>query len=126
MKKTLITVASGLLTAASFIWAAPSALAERPRVEWSISMGVPGYYPPPAVYSQPQGFYGAPSVVYAEQYPAPHYGHHERDWQERQWRKRQWREQQWREQQLLEQQLLEQQWRERRWRRHHGHHGHHD
>ena len=111
MKKYLTVVASGLMAGATFMFAATPAMAERPRVDWSINIGSLGYYPPPPVYGQPQAIYSAPYGVYAQQapmYPRAFYGYQEREWQERQWRQRQWRERQWREE---------------RW---HGHHGHHD
>ena len=111
MNRTIISVASGLMSAAILFLTATPALADRPRVEWSISIGAPGYYPPAEVYVPPQApAYVAPYPVYEMQAPyqsAPRYDYYEREWAERQWREQQWREQRWRE---------------RHWRRHHGHH----
>lgn len=100
MKKTAVTIASGLVVAATFMWVPTPAFAERPRVEWSISIGAPGYYPPPAIYGQPQAIYVVPFQGYPEEvplYPETRYGYYERELQKHQWRERQWRERQWRE-----------------------------
>lgn len=121
MRKTFVTFAAGLSTAAAMALSPSIALAG-PRVDWSISIGAPGYYEPAPVYQpapvyspygtaapfySPYGTYQAPARVYAQ--PVLPYGYTD-PWQEREWRRQQWREQQWREQQ----------WRERMWRRQHG------
>lgn len=102
----LTVLLSGLMTAATLMVASAPASAGS-RVDWSISIGAPGYYAQPA-YVQPPVFYAAPQAVYED----PYHDHRAHAWQERQWRR-----QQWREQQLREQQWREQQWRERQWRR---------
>lgn len=97
MKKPLIAIASGLAAAASLMLDSSSAFAA-PRIDWSISVGAPGYYAP-APYAQPYGVYGPPPVVYAAPVPAygdPYYAYRARAWREREWRRQQWREMQWR------------------------------
>ena len=107
VKKPLVAIASALFAAAALTVGSSAALAS-PRVDWSISIGAPGYYQP-APYVQPYGVYGAPAPVYAAPVPAygdPYYAYREREWREREWRRQQWREHHWREMQ---------------WRRHHMH-----
>ncbi len=112
MKKSFATLASGLLAVAALSLATGHASAAS-RVDWSVSVGAPGYYAPAPAYAPAYGAYGAPPVVYA-----PEYGYE--SWRMQQWRRHQWRERQWRERQWREQQWREQQWRESMWRRHHG------
>src|SRR5437899_2103620 len=85
MKKSRTIVASGLMAGATFMLAATPAMAQGPRVDWSITVGSPGYYPPPVVYREP--VYVEPSPVYVEEVPVvryrgpyygPHYVYHER------------------------------------------------
>ncbi|OGS98257.1 MAG: hypothetical protein A3K04_09970 [Gallionellales bacterium RBG_16_56_9] len=47
------------------IMLAPDAMA-RDQIDWSLSIGSPGYYPPPpvVVYRQPPTIYAPPPVVY--------------------------------------------------------------
>ena len=117
MEKTLVTFATGLAAAAAMALA-PGIASAGSRVEWSISVGAPGYYEPapfyqpapvyaPAPIYSPYGTYQAPAPVYAQ--PVSPYAYTD-PWQEREWRRQQWREQHWREHQR----------RERMWRRQHG------
>lgn len=101
MNKSLIAIASGLAAAASLMLGSSSAFAG-PRVDWSISIGAPGYYAP-APYAQPYGVYGPPPAVYAAPAPAyvdPYYAYRVRAWREREWRRQQWREMHWRRHQM--------------------------
>jgi hypothetical protein len=129
---TAIAWALGGLLASATLFSASTAMA-RDRVDWSVTIGQPGYYPPPPVYAPPPSImyppppvYVAPVPVYPRgpviRYGQPYYddpfayGYQERQWREQQWREQQWREQQWREQQWREQQWREHQWRERQFR----------
>ena len=108
MKKPLIAIASGL-AAASLMLGSSSAFAG-PRVDWSISIGAPGYYAPApyvqpyaAPYVQPYGVYSPPPAVYAASAPVyvdPYYAYRVRAWREREWRRQQWREMHWRRHQM--------------------------
>lgn len=89
-----------LAIAAGAVALAPSAMA-RDRVDWSISIGSPGYYgpPPPVVYSPPPVVYAPPPpVVYVPRtaypmvgpgvvYTTPPYmyGYREGEWRHRRW-----------------------------------------
>lgn len=96
MKKYL-TVATVCLiaSAAVALGAAPSAMA-RDRVDWSVNIGLPGYYQPQEVYIPPQVVYEQPQPVYVERAPVVEY-YQPNEFRERYWREREWREQQWRE-----------------------------
>jgi hypothetical protein len=82
MKKRLTLVTAGLVTSASLILCASSAMAHD-QVNWSITVGSPDYSPP-AVYRQPQAIYIQPRVAYTKrvalaQYREPYYGHSQRE-----------------------------------------------
>jgi hypothetical protein len=72
MNKTLTFAASGLLAGAALFATATPAMAGQPDVNWSVTIGSDGGYPPPAVvYREPRAVYGPPPVVYVR--PAPVY-----------------------------------------------------
>lgn len=64
-----------LASAALTLSAVPAFAGGQPQVDWSLSIGSPGYLlsPPPAVYVQPQTVYVQPQPVYVESPPAVYY-----------------------------------------------------
>jgi hypothetical protein len=94
MKKILMT-AAGLMTGATLMLCSSSAMAHG-RVDWSVSIGVPAYAPPPVVYAAPPVVYEAPVPVvrYRPQpyYVYPAYGYRDPYWRHRAWREHEWRE----------------------------------
>ncbi|WP_019142472.1 hypothetical protein [Noviherbaspirillum massiliense] len=93
--KKLLTLAAGLITGATFMFAAAPAMA---RVNVDLNIGVPGVYVQPApvyveprpVYVEPRPVYVQPAPVYVQ--PRPVYVQPEpvvierRHWHERHWR----------------------------------------
>lgn len=95
MKKSLIAIASGLMSAAALTLGSSSAIAA-PRAVVAVAVGAPGYYAP-VQYVRPYGVYRRAPVVYAAPvYVDPYAAHRARVWREREWRRQQWREAQWR------------------------------
>lgn len=69
MKKSGKFAAIYLLASAALTLSAVPALAGgQPQVDWSVSIGAPGYLlsPPPEVYVQPQRVYVQPQPIYVE------------------------------------------------------------
>jgi hypothetical protein len=97
MPRPLVTVASALLAASTFMFAAT---------------------PSQAAHGAPLAYVNHGPLA---QYPGPHYDDYRRQqWREQRWRERQWRIQQWREQQWREQRWREREWRRHQWRQRHG------
>lgn len=72
MKKTGKFAAICLLASAALtLSAVPAFAGGQPQVDWSISIGSPGYpfSPPPAVYVQPQAVYVQPQRIYVQPQP---------------------------------------------------------
>ncbi|HEY8100885.1 MAG TPA: hypothetical protein VIF82_09020 [Burkholderiaceae bacterium] len=98
MKKVLITTA-GLIAGTALMLCSSSAMAHG-GVDWSVSIGVPLYAPPPVVYSAPPVVYEEPVPVYrappvVEYRPQPYYpayGYRDPYWRQREWREHEWRE----------------------------------
>ena|SRR5437899_12890567 len=73
MKSSSKHLARGLLGGAALMFGASPAMAHG-RVDWSINIGAPAYYPPPVVYSPPPVVYVQPQSVYVEAVPVVRYG----------------------------------------------------
>jgi hypothetical protein len=73
MKKSLVSVFSGLAAGVALMAAAPAPA--QAHGHWSLNIGVGGfgYYQPPIVYAPAPAYYPPPAVVYAPApvYPAP-------------------------------------------------------
>jgi hypothetical protein len=99
MKKLTLTVA-GVMAGATLMLCSTSAMAHG-QVDWSVSIGVPAYAPPPVVYAAPPVVYEepAPVVRYRPQpyYVYPAYGYRDPYWRRRAWREHEWREHERRE-----------------------------
>ena len=117
MKKLLTFAATGLISTAALLATATPALADHPRVDFSISLGAPVYGPPVGAFV-PQPLYAGPAVYPGAVPYSPAYDYRRREWEERRWRERRWRERQWREQRWREHE-----WREHEWRERHSHPG---
>ena len=63
MKKAITLAAAGLIIGTALLGASP-AMAHG-RVDWSVSIGGPVYYPGPVVYAPAPVYYAPPPVVYA-------------------------------------------------------------
>lgn len=113
MKKLMLATA-GVVTGAALMLCSPAAMAH--GVDWSVSIGVPLYAPPPVVYASPPVVYERSEPVYVEPAPVvryqpqPYFAYRDPYWQRREWREHEWREHEWREHEH----------REHEWREHHG------
>ena len=97
MKNATRIIVLGLIAGIGLLFSAAPAAA---RVDWSINIGVPAYYPPPVYYAPPPVAY-APAPVYVRPVPrvvyvAPRY-YPPYDYGRNYWRGRGWREYEWRE-----------------------------
>jgi hypothetical protein len=94
MKKYFALLATGSVATAAILLCAAPAIA-RDRVDWSVTIGSDGGYPPPVVYSPPQVVYEA-QPVYVARPPVVQYreydGYNERYWRERRGREHEGRE----------------------------------
>jgi hypothetical protein len=72
MNKPIVRITKACLLGGALLACVPFAMA-RDRVDWSVSIGSPGY-PPPAIYSPPPVVYAPPPVVYQPVVPAPYGG----------------------------------------------------
>lgn len=117
MKKILITTA-GLMAGTVLMLCSSSAMAHG-GVNWSVSVGVPLYAPPPVVYAQPPVVYEEPVRVYqpapvVRYSPQPYYAYPSYGYRDPYWRRHEWREHEWREHERHEHE----------WREHQRHHDH--
>ncbi|MGZ3253349.1 MAG: hypothetical protein ACXU7D_03490 [Burkholderiaceae bacterium] len=96
--KTSLIAATGLMTGTALMLCSTAAMAHD-RVNWSVSIGAPVYYPPPVVYAPPPVVYEEPVRVYqpapvVRYAPQPYYayGYRDPDWRRHEWREHEWRE----------------------------------
>jgi hypothetical protein len=74
MRKLFAKAGTGLIFGAAFLLVMTPALAGgQPQVDWSVSIGSPGYYPPAVVYAPPPVVYVQPQPVYVSPVPVPQY-----------------------------------------------------
>jgi hypothetical protein len=106
--KKLMLAAAGLMTGATMMLCSSPAMAH--GVDWSVSIGVPLYAPPPVVYSPPPVVYEQPAPVYVAPAPVVRYAPQPYVvYRDPYWRRHEWREHEWREHER----------REHEWREHH-------
>jgi hypothetical protein len=68
--KAAASLASG---AVLMVMMVPAMAGGQPQVDWSVSIGSPGYYPPTIVYAPPPTVYVQPQPVYINPVPVLQY-----------------------------------------------------